>query len=104
LCNRIGSTHLSGLLRFADNPYARKRNARLMPFFHRTNYGKFEPLNSTLLNFNKNTVTCVVFAMMKVAMYSVKASDRLCWRSDLVDIAYNDIELKRTVFKKLMRA
>jgi hypothetical protein len=24
-----------------------------MPFFHRTNYERFEPLNSTLMSFNK---------------------------------------------------
>jgi Reverse transcriptase (RNA-dependent DNA polymerase) len=53
LCNRIDSEHLSGLLRFEDNPYARRRNAKLIPFFHRTNYGKFEPLNNAILNFNR---------------------------------------------------
>jgi hypothetical protein len=36
-----------GLLRFDGNSYSRRRIARFITFFHRTNYGKFE-----LLNFN----------------------------------------------------
>jgi hypothetical protein len=35
-----------------DNSYSRKRNARLITFFHRTNYGKFQPLNNAIMNFN----------------------------------------------------
>jgi Reverse transcriptase (RNA-dependent DNA polymerase) len=53
LCGRIDSPSLTGLLRFEDNPYARRRNARLVQFFHRTNYGKFEPLNNAIMNFNQ---------------------------------------------------
>jgi hypothetical protein len=53
LCDRIDSVNLSILLKFESNPYARRRNAKLVPFFHRTNYGKFEPLNNAILNFNR---------------------------------------------------
>jgi hypothetical protein len=53
LCGRIDSPSLTGLLRFEDNPYARRRYARLVQYFHRTNYGKFEPLNNAIMNFNQ---------------------------------------------------
>jgi hypothetical protein len=43
LCDRIDSVVLASLLRFKGNSYSRRRNARLITFFHRTNYGKFEP-------------------------------------------------------------
>jgi hypothetical protein len=38
LCRRIESAYLADLLRFESNPYPRRRNARLMDFYHRTNY------------------------------------------------------------------
>ena len=53
LCDKTDSQHLSSKLRFENNPYARRRNAKIVPFFHRTNYGKFEPLNNAILNFNR---------------------------------------------------
>jgi hypothetical protein len=34
LCDRIDSVDLSSLLKFESNPYARRRNAKLVPFFH----------------------------------------------------------------------
>jgi hypothetical protein len=46
-------------LRFNGNSYLRRRNARLIKFFHRTNYDKFEPLNNAILNFNH---CCDLFA------------------------------------------
>ena len=52
LCGRIDSPHLTSKLRFEQRPYARRRHAKLVPFFHRTNYGKFEPLNNAIMNFN----------------------------------------------------
>jgi hypothetical protein len=42
-------------VKFADlSPfYSRWRNARLLTFFHRSNYGTFEPVNNAIINFNK---------------------------------------------------
>jgi hypothetical protein len=45
ICRRIESGYLADLLRFQSNPYPRRRNARLMDFYHRTNYGQNEPVN-----------------------------------------------------------
>jgi hypothetical protein len=53
LCERIDSVGLAPLLRFENVPYARRRNAKLVQFFHRRNYGKFEPVNNAIINFNK---------------------------------------------------
>jgi Reverse transcriptase (RNA-dependent DNA polymerase) len=52
LCDKIDSTYLASLLCFEDNPYSRRRHAKLMSFFHRTNYGKHEPLNNAIGHFN----------------------------------------------------
>ncbi len=52
LCGCIDSERLSNLLHFENIPYARRRNARLVPFHHRTNYGKHEPLNNSINKFN----------------------------------------------------
>ena len=46
LCGRIDSPHLTSKLRFEQRPYARRRHAKLIRFFHRTNYGKLEPLKN----------------------------------------------------------
>jgi hypothetical protein len=48
LCRRIESAYLADLLRFESNPYPRRRNARLMDFYHRTNYGQNEPVNKAI--------------------------------------------------------
>jgi hypothetical protein len=48
LCRRIESAYLADLLRFVSNPYPRRRNARLMDFYHRTNYGQNEPINKAI--------------------------------------------------------
>jgi hypothetical protein len=48
LCRRIND-----LLRFESNPYPRRKNARLMDFCHRINYGQNEPVNKTILIFNE---------------------------------------------------
>jgi hypothetical protein len=53
LCGRIEYAYLADLLRFESNPYPRRRNARLMDFYHRTNYGQNEPVNKAILIFNK---------------------------------------------------
>jgi hypothetical protein len=53
LCRRIESAYLADLLRFESNPYPRRRNARLMDFYHRTNYGQNEPINKAILIFNE---------------------------------------------------
>jgi hypothetical protein len=53
LCDKTDSLHLRSKLRFESNPYARRRNAKLLPYFHRTNYGRFEPLNNAIMNFNR---------------------------------------------------
>jgi hypothetical protein len=52
LCGRIDSAHLASMLRFEVNPYSRRRNVKLVPFFHRRAYGKYEPVNNAILNFN----------------------------------------------------
>jgi hypothetical protein len=41
------------MLRFEEIPYSRRRNAGLLTFFHRTNYGRFEPVNNAIINFNR---------------------------------------------------
>jgi hypothetical protein len=41
------------MLRFEEVPNSRRRNAGLLTFFHRTNYGRFEPVNNVIINFNK---------------------------------------------------
>jgi hypothetical protein len=51
LCWRIESAYLADLLRFESDP--RRRNARLMNFYHRTNYGQNEPENKEILIFNE---------------------------------------------------
>jgi hypothetical protein len=33
--------------------YPKRRNARLMDFYHRTNYGQNEPVNKAILIFNE---------------------------------------------------
>jgi hypothetical protein len=53
LCDKTDSLHLRSKLRFESNPYARRRYAKLVPYFHRTNYGRFEPLNNAIMNFNR---------------------------------------------------
>jgi hypothetical protein len=53
LCRRIESTYLDNLLRFESNPCLRRRNARLMDCYHRTNYGQNEPVNKANLIFNE---------------------------------------------------
>jgi hypothetical protein len=53
LCRRIESVYLADLLRFESNPYPRRRNARLVDFYHRTNYGQNEPVNKAILIFNE---------------------------------------------------
>jgi hypothetical protein len=52
LCRRIESAYLADLLRFESNPYSSRRYARLLDFYHRTNYGQNEPVNETILIFN----------------------------------------------------
>jgi hypothetical protein len=53
LCRRIESTYFTDLLRFESNPYPKRRNARLMDFYHRTNYGQNDPVNKEILIFNE---------------------------------------------------
>jgi hypothetical protein len=48
LCNRI---EISDLLLFESNSYPRRRNARLMDFYNRTNYCQNEPVNKAILIF-----------------------------------------------------
>jgi hypothetical protein len=54
LCRRIEFAYLVDLLRFESNPYTRRRNARLMDLYHRTNYGQNDPVNKAVLIFNLN--------------------------------------------------
>jgi hypothetical protein len=41
------------MLRYEGFPYSKRRNAGLLTFFHRTNYGRFQPVNNAIINFNK---------------------------------------------------
>jgi hypothetical protein len=52
LCNQIDSVALASPFQFDGNSYFRRRNAKLITFFHRTNYDKFEQLKNAILNFN----------------------------------------------------
>jgi hypothetical protein len=51
LCRRIEFAYLPDLLRFESNLYPSRRNARLMDFYHRTNYGQNEPVNKAIFDF-----------------------------------------------------
>jgi hypothetical protein len=53
LVDKTDSLHLLFKLRFESNPYARRRNAKLLPYFHRTNYRRFEPLNNAIMSLNR---------------------------------------------------
>jgi hypothetical protein len=53
LVGRVDCADLAPLLRFEEASYSRRRSAGLLTFFHRTNYGRFEPMNSAKINFNK---------------------------------------------------
>jgi hypothetical protein len=53
LVGRVDCLDLALMLRFEEVPYSRRRNAGLMTFYHRTNYGRFEPVNNAIVNFNK---------------------------------------------------
>jgi hypothetical protein len=52
LCGRIELVYLADFMRFESIPYPRRRNARLMDFYHRTNYGQNEQVNKAILIFN----------------------------------------------------
>jgi hypothetical protein len=51
--DRVDCSDFALMLRFEEVPYSWGRNAGLMTFFHRTNYGRFEPINNAIINFNK---------------------------------------------------
>jgi hypothetical protein len=54
LAGRVGYAGLALMLQFVEVPYSRQwRNAALVTFFHRTNYGRFKPVNNAIINFNK---------------------------------------------------
>jgi hypothetical protein len=44
LFGRVDCADLALMLRFEEVPYSRRSYAGLLAFFHRTNYGKFEPV------------------------------------------------------------
>jgi hypothetical protein len=44
----VDCADLALLIRFEEIPYSIQRNAGLLKFFHRTNYGRFEPVNNTV--------------------------------------------------------
>jgi hypothetical protein len=82
LCRRIKSGYLADLLRFESSPYPRRRNARLMDFYHRTNYDQNDPVNKAILICNY--LACLVFVMMKVGMFFVMASVALFLESEFI--------------------
>jgi hypothetical protein len=51
LVGRVHCADLALILRFKEVSYSRLRNAGLLKFFHRTNYGRFEPVNNAIINF-----------------------------------------------------
>jgi hypothetical protein len=59
LCRRIESAYLADLLHFERYLYprrrntGRRRNARLMDFYHRPNYGQNEQVNKAILIINE---------------------------------------------------
>jgi hypothetical protein len=53
LVGRVDCADLAPMLRFEEVPYSRRRNAGLLTFFHRTNYGRFNLVNNAIINFNK---------------------------------------------------
>jgi hypothetical protein len=53
LVGRVDCLDLALMLRFEEVSYSRRRNAGLMTFFHRSNYGRFEPVKNAIINFKK---------------------------------------------------
>jgi hypothetical protein len=53
LVDKVDYVDLDLLLRFEEVPYSRRRNAGLLMFFYRINYGRFELMNNAIINFNK---------------------------------------------------
>jgi hypothetical protein len=53
LVGRVDSVDLALMLQFEEVPYLKQHNAGLLKFFHRTNYGRFEPVNNAVINFNR---------------------------------------------------
>jgi hypothetical protein len=53
LVSRVDCADLALMLLFVEVPYSRWRNVGLLTFFHRTNYGRFEPVNNAIISFNK---------------------------------------------------
>jgi hypothetical protein len=53
LVGRVDCPVLALMLRYEEVSCSRRRNAGLMSFFHRTNYGRFEPVNNAIIIFNK---------------------------------------------------
>jgi hypothetical protein len=56
MVGRVDCADIALMLRFEEVPYSRRRNAGLLTFFHRTNYGRFKPVKSAIINFNKYKV------------------------------------------------
>jgi hypothetical protein len=53
LVGKVDCVDLAPMLRFEEVPYSRRRNAGLLTFFNPTNYGRFQPVNNAIINFNK---------------------------------------------------
>jgi hypothetical protein len=49
LAGRVNCVDLAHMLRFDEVPYSRRRNAGLVTFVHRTNYGRFKPVNNAII-------------------------------------------------------
>jgi hypothetical protein len=71
------SCGLRTLLSCYDVPYSRRRNAGLLTFFHRTNYGRFKPVNNALISI----VIGSVFVARWVAICSGIGWSLLCRES-----------------------
>jgi hypothetical protein len=53
LIGRVDCTDLALMPRFEEVPYSGRRNAGLLKFFYQTNYGRFESVNTAIINFKK---------------------------------------------------
>jgi hypothetical protein len=54
LVGRVDCADLALMLRFQEVPCSRQRDVGLLTFFHRTNYGRFEPVNNATINFKRS--------------------------------------------------
>jgi hypothetical protein len=72
----LSNCDLALMLQFEEVPYSRRRNAGLMTFFHRTNCGRFEPVNNAIIKFNKYFCSKVGRGMFRDRLKSALSGER----------------------------